>query len=452
MKLPEEYCRRMQDLLGAEYQDFLNSYRNPGFQGIRVNTLKIRVEDFVKISPFPLTPIPWTENGFYLDGAERPAKHPYYHAGLYYIQEPSAMAPVRVLDVHPGERVLDLCAAPGGKSTQIAADLQGAGLLVSNDLSESRTKALIKNIELFGAENVIVLNESPERIAARLPGFFHKILIDAPCSGEGMFRKDPDAVRQWKIHSSSKCVAIQQGILRAAEKMLAPGGSMVYSTCTFNLEENEKNIDFFLKNYPDFELGDIPRQEGWDEGRTDWVGGNGKLKKAVRLWPHKLRGEGHFVALLRRKGYLDLSVHDDYAPEPNANLKVFTDFVRENLTVEFGSNIASFGDRLYLKPPGSPDLKGLKVLRPGLYLGTIKKNRFEPSRGLALALKKESFQRILDLSSGSREILNYLKGETLNVTGDKGWTGVCVDGFSVGWGKQLGGILKNHYPKGWRII
>jgi NOL1/NOP2/sun family putative RNA methylase len=454
MKLPEAYCRRMQELLGDEYPAFMASYHKTRWQGLRVNTLKITVDEFIKIAPFPLTPIPWVSNGFYIDEKERPAKHPYYHAGLYYIQEPSAMAPVQVLDVKPGERVLDLCAAPGGKSTQIAAGLQGEGMLVSNDLSESRAKALVKNIELFGARNVIVTNESPDRLAARFPGYFHKILIDAPCSGEGMFRKDPDAVRQWRVYSSAKCVLMQGDILESAEKMLVPGGSMVYSTCTFNPEENEKTIDLFLKNHPDFVLDDIPLKEGWAEGRSEWAGGNQELKKTIRLWPHKLKGEGHFLALLKRKGMLDLSLlHSETPASLQKDLPEFIDFVQDNLTIRFNDgNFVLYGDRLFLQPAGAPDLKGLKVMRPGLFLGTMKKKRFEPSSSLALALKKESFIRTRDFAPDSREIFNYLKGETINITGEKGWTGICVNGFPVGWGKQLDGILKNHYPKGWRIL
>lgn len=457
MKLPEEFCQRMQELLGGEYPDFLASYQQKRFQGLRVNTLKISVEDFRKISPFPLTPIPWIHNGFYIDEQERPAKHPYYHAGLYYIQEPSAMAPVRVLDVRPGDRVLDLCAAPGGKSTQIAADLQGSGLLVSNDLSESRTKALTKNIELFGAAHAIVLNESPERLVSRFTGFFSKVLIDAPCSGEGMFRKDPDAVRQWGIHSSGKCVFLQQDILACAGEMVAPGGSLVYSTCTFNPEENEKNIETFLKNHPDFALGHISPGEGWEKGRGDWAGGNKELDRTVRLWPHKLPGEGHFVALVHKKGstgpaWTDTAAFSEKSNLTDRDLADFHSFVRENLTAELPGRVESYGDRLYLQPSWVPDLRGIKVVRPGLYLGALKKNRFEPSHGLALALRKQSFRRILDFPVNSREIANYLKGETISINGEKGWTGVCVDSYPVGWGKQLEGVLKNHYPKGWRVV
>lgn len=455
MKLPEEFCVKMHKLLGAEYQEFLASYEDARFQGLRVNTLKISVEEFKKISPFSLTTIPWSKSGFYINEEERPAKHPYYHAGLYYIQEPSAMAPVQVLDVQSGDRVLDLCAAPGGKSTQIAAELKGSGFLISNDLSLSRTKALTKNIELFGATNVIVLNERPDKLALEFPEFFSKILIDAPCSGEGMFRKDPDAPRNWGIYSTDKCVLMQQDILNSAGEMLAPGGMMVYSTCTFNPEENEKMIDYFLKSYTDFELVDISLMDGWEKGRTDWAGGNHELSKTVRLWPYKLRGEGHFVALLRKKGVSQPTVINIPLFNEENEKKELTDlihFINDNLTIELKGRIEAYGDRLYLQPSLVHQLRGIKVVRPGLYLGTLKKKRFEPSHGLALALKKESFKRTVNLDLKVGKITNYLKGETLNVTGERGWTGVLVNGFPVGWGKQLEGILKNYYPKGWRMV
>lgn len=452
MKLPEEFCHRMNELLGGEYEDFLASYDQGRFQGLRVNTLKISVEEFIKISPFPLAPIPWSKSGFYINAEERPAKHPYYHAGLYYIQEPSAMAPVRVLDIQPGDRVLDLCAAPGGKSTQIAGELQGTGLLVSNDLSASRTKVLTKNMELFSVANAIILNETPEKLSAKFPDFFTKILIDAPCSGEGMFRKDPDAARSWGIYSSAKCTVMQEEILAVAGKMLSPGGFMVYSTCTFNPEENEKMMDLFLRDHPDFTLEEITLFPGWERGRTDWAGNNPELSKTARLWPHKLKGEGHFAALLKRKGVPAQTISHESTSSGEKDLTDFTKFIKENLTIEFKGNIESYGDRLYLQSPGAPDLKGIRVERPGLYLGSLKKNRFEPSHGLALALKKESFKRTLDLPVDSSETISYLKGETLNVNGERGWTGVMVNGFPVGWGKQLEGVLKNHYPKGWRVI
>lgn len=452
MKLPEEFQKRMHYLLGTEYQEFLESYDKPRFHGLRVNTMKIGVEDFLKISPFRLTPVPWTDNGFYFEAKDRPAKHPYYAAGLYYLQEPSAMFPARILGIKPGDRVLDLCAAPGGKSTQAAAELKGQGILVSNDLSGERTKALTKNLDLFGVSNAVITNELPEKLAAKFFGWFNKILVDAPCSGEGMFRKDSDAVHQWGIYSSTKCSMLQGEILACAEQMLSPGGKMVYSTCTFAPEENEQVLERLLAKCPALNLVDIKKDHGFCSGRPEWAGGDQKLARTVRLWPHRIQGEGHFIALLEKSGegpvlqqveknYFDDSILEDYFR-----------FVQENLRIMPSGQYQLYGEHLYLQSSGFMDFRNINVVRPGLYLGMLKKNRFQPAHSLALALKKDDFQRVVDFPAGAREILQYLKGETLYRYGEKGWTAVCVDGFPLGWAKQLEGVLKNHYIKGWRHL
>ncbi|MDO3410886.1 RsmB/NOP family class I SAM-dependent RNA methyltransferase [Saccharibacillus sp. CPCC 101409] len=330
IQLPPLFESRMQRWLGSEYEDFVASYDRPRHAGIRINTLKIGLEEFQRVSPFGLKPIPWCETGFYVGEDDRPGKHPYYHAGLYYIQEPSAMEPAEALRPEPGDRVLDLCAAPGGKSTQIAAKLRGRGVLVTNDISGERTKALAKNIEMNGVRNAVVLNETPERIAAKFPAYFDKILIDAPCSGEGMFRKDPDAVRQWEKHSVEVCTVMQRDILDTVASMLAPGGRIVYSTCTFSPEENEAMIALFLARHPDFVVGEVPHSPLFAPGRPEWTadllesggglspllrepaqGGEPALSRpealaqtarAARIWPHLAEGEGHFVCVLEHTG------------------------------------------------------------------------------------------------------------------------------------------------------
>ncbi|MCQ4087037.1 RsmB/NOP family class I SAM-dependent RNA methyltransferase [Saccharibacillus sp. JS10] len=330
IQLPALFESRMQRWLGDEYEAFIDSYERPRHVGIRVNTLKVALEDFKAASPFELKSIPWCETGFYIDEQNRPGKHPYYHTGLYYIQEPSAMEPAEALNPQPGDRVLDLCAAPGGKSTQIAAKLQGQGVLVTNDISAERTKALAKNIEMSGVRNAVVLNETPERIAEKFPAYFDKILIDAPCSGEGMFRKDPDAVRQWEKHSVDVCTVMQRDILETVSSMLAPGGRIVYSTCTFSPEENEAMIALFLARHPEFVVGESPHSPLFAPGRPDWVadltqsGGwlspllaqeaqsgepdfarheaLSQTARASRIWPHRAEGEGHFVCILEHTG------------------------------------------------------------------------------------------------------------------------------------------------------
>jgi len=452
MKLPREFCLRMQQLLGPEYPEFISSYHESRYFGLRINTSKIAVKDFLNIAPFSLNPIPWTDNGFYFSEEERPAKHPYYHAGLYYIQEPSAMIPAQVLKVRPGDKVLDLCAAPGGKSTQVGINLKGQGVLVANDISAERTKALTRNLELFGISNAVVTNEPPEKLAQRFGGFFSKILVDAPCSGEGMFRKDPDASRQWGVHTSAKCTVMQRDILFHAAKMLSPGGQIVYSTCTFAPEENEKMVQEFLAAHREFFLKDISKNSGLDSGRPEWANDDEEMKKTLRLWPHKQKGEGHFVALLEKRSTFDAAKGVPNFWPSHGGLESFFLFADKNLNIRLEGDFEFFGDHLYLRPPGVPDLGGIKVLRPGLYLGMVKKNRFEPAHSLALAFPREMFRQILDLPAKSRDVIAYLKGETLNRIGPEGWTVVCVDGFPLGWGKQLGGILKNHYPKGWRRL
>jgi NOL1/NOP2/sun family putative RNA methylase len=310
--LPRNFTEKMEKLLGDEFDDFMSSYDAPRVYGLRINRLKLGVEQWMQLSSMSgdVRRIPWTEDGLYYKEGERPGKHPHYHAGLYYIQEPSAMAPVELLDVKPGHRVLDLCAAPGGKSTQIAGKLQGSGVLVTNDNARERTKALAKNIELAGVRNAVVLNEEPEAIAAAFPAWFDRILVDAPCSGEGMFRKDDSMIAEWEKHGVERCSVMQRDILRHAAAMLAPGGRIVYSTCTFSPEENEQQIALFLAEHDDFYVEAVPLQYGWSAGRADLAAETAQLdderlqtiQGTVRLWPHRIEGEGHYAAVLRRSG------------------------------------------------------------------------------------------------------------------------------------------------------
>lgn len=461
MRLPAEFLNKMENLLGSEYRMFLNSYDEQRYYGLRVNTLKISVEDFLRISPFRLEPIPWTKDGFYYLEGDNPGKHPYYYAGLYYIQEPSAMLPGVVVDAKPGERILDLCAAPGGKSLQIASGLQGQGLLVSNDINSERVKALIKNIELCGVKNALVTNESPDRLAQNLSEYFDKVLVDAPCSGEGMFRKDPLAIRSWENYKCEKCAGMQWEILQNADKLLKPGGVLVYSTCTFSPEENEKMITEFIKQHNNYEIEEIPKMGGMESGRPEWSDGNSEILKTVRLWPHKIKGEGHFVAKLRKRdGSINKALHREQKVarigrqieniESNKILDLFRSFIKENLSVNIDGYFNVKGINLYCLPVEYPDLGGIKVAKFGWYLGEALGMKFEPSHSMVVSLKKHEIKNTTDLMSDSSEVLKYLKGETLMLGGEKGYTAVCVDGYTLGWAKQTGDMLKNLYPKGWR--
>lgn len=454
MELPKEFKEKMEKLLGEEYDKFISTYDDNHLKGIRINTLKILVQDYLNISPFELKPIPWIKEGFYYidkDEQDRPGKHPHYHCGLYYIQEPSAMIPVQALDIQPGERILDISAAPGGKSTQIGAKLKGEGVLVANDISPKRTKALVKNIEIFGIKNSIVTNEQPMKLAAKFQGYFDKILVDAPCSGEGMFRRDTKATKSWSEFSVEQCCNMQRDILQWIPQLLKPGGTLVYSTCTFSPEENEGTIDWFLKEFPQFQMESIKELEGLDEGKPEWIGASSEISKARRAWPHKINGEGHFVAMLRKNNHPIETALQPFKIN-DKDLDDFYKFADENLKVEFKNRLHRIGNRLYSILDDVPDLTGINVVNLGLYLGELLKNRFEPSQALAMALKKEDVVNYIDISSESIDAIKYLKGETLLLNEEKGWKLVCIDGFPAGWGKQIEGSLKNYYRSEWRML
>ncbi len=450
--LPQGFCERMQALLGAEYEPFAASYANQErIQGLRVNLCKLSAAKLLQKSPFPLEPVPWAPEGFYYPQDARPGKHPYHEAGLYYIQEPSAMSAAVLLDAQPGERVLDLCAAPGGKSTQIAARMQGVGLLVSNEFSPVRARALSQNIERMGIAHTLVTNETPERLAQRMPAYFDRVLVDAPCSGEGMFRKEPEALAQWSLENIRRCAQRQQDILQAAAQLLRPGGRLVYSTCTFAPEENEGTISRFLERFSDFTVEQVQACSLFSPGRPDWVQqGDARTAATFRLMPHRLQGEGHYVAVLRKAGD---GVRANLPQQPAANpkqLEAYRQFAQETLQELPKDRLLLFGEQLYQMPEGMPELDGLRVLRPGLHLGTLKKGRFEPSHAWALALTQQKVRRTHNLAADSAQVQSYLRGETLDCAGEKGWTLVTVDGFALGWGKQSAGQLKNHFPKGLR--
>ncbi|MDI3311679.1 MAG: RsmB/NOP family class I SAM-dependent RNA methyltransferase [Thermoanaerobacterium sp.] len=450
IKIKEDFANKMKGLLNEDYDKFINVYESEPYKALRVNTLKISVDDFLKISPFDLSQVPWCETGFYYVQDDKPGKHYYHDAGLFYIQEPSAMAVVEALNPVPGDIVLDLSAAPGGKSTHIASKLKGEGLLVSNEINSKRVKVLAENIERMGIRNIVILNESPEKLENKFTGLFDKILVDAPCSGEGMFRKDETAINEWSLENVLSCSLRQKKILDSASHMLKPGGIMVYSTCTFSPEENEGVIDYFLKNHSDFELIEIYNHEGFDNGHPEWVNGCSDLKKCVRLWPHLLKGEGHFITKLRKKG----AFNEINKTSKKSNIKktavqqLFYDFSKKYLKVKLDElNLQQIGQNVY-HIPYEMDLSGLRVYKPGFNLGQLKKERFEPSHWLAMSLKKGDVNMIYDLKD--KEIKSYIHGETLNVDIDDGWVLLTVDGYSIGWGKAVKGVIKNFYPKALR--
>ncbi|HCP14415.1 MAG TPA: SAM-dependent methyltransferase [Peptococcaceae bacterium] len=446
--LPESFKQRLIGQLGSEeFEAFAACQTQTPWGGLRFNTLKGSPEDLRRLLPFELEPVPWTTDGFYYPLGERPAKLPFYQAGLYYLQEPSAMSSAAMLDVRPGDRVLDLCAAPGGKSTQLAAALGGTGFLAANDNSPKRVKALVWNLEHWGTTNYIVLQEEPSRMTAAFSQFFDKILVDAPCSGEGMFRKDPKAITGWKAYNGEVCRKMQDEILEAAAPMLRPGGRMIYSTCTFNPLENEETIQAFLGTHTDFRLAALPVYPGWMPGK--------QLPETRQLWPHRVRGEGHFLALLEKsaasqQGPQACTPQWQQTVAAEALLKPFYRFMDENFTAPVEGPFAIYQQHVYKIYGQLPSLDGLKVAKPGWYMGMLKGERFEPSQALAMGIRAEQAKRRLDLLPDDPLVSRYLKGETLMVQGEPGWTLVTLSGHPLGFGKQMEDYLKNHYPPGWR--
>jgi len=443
-QLPEIFLAQMQKILpSGEFEAFLETYQDPTVRGLRFNRLKpsnIYTE---------LLPVPWCADGRYYPGEERPAKSIYFHAGLFYIQEPSAMCPVEVLKPEPGHRVLDLCAAPGGKSAQIAGHLQGRGLLVSNDASPTRSRALVKNLERMGVTNAVVTTEMPNKLANRFPQFFDRILVDAPCSGEGMFRRDADAIKAYTANKPVACVQMQTEILAQAAKMLKPGGRLVYSTCTFNIQENEAAIEDFLKQQADFKVISI------DHKKLGISHGLGDLPEVGRIFPHRATGEGHFVALLEKIGESEaIQGFENLCPKEQLH-KEFAEFCKEYITIPNFPNgfIVPHGANLYLQPE-KIDLNGLRVARSGWFLGEVAKKRFVPSQALAMGLRKQDVAYSVELSE--ENAMRYLKGESLDA-GDlqfpnsKPWVMLCYHGYPLGWAKLVQGRLKNNLPVGWAI-
>lgn len=459
MNLPIEFEKKMKAFLGNEWDDFLYSYDNNRFQALRFNTLKVqsqeermRILKTLKISSDKK--VSWADEAYYFDENVRPGKHPYHEMGLYYIQEPSAMSAAALLAPKPGMRVLDLCAAPGGKSTQLAIYLGDSGLLVSNEINTQRSRILSQNIERMGIKNAIVTNEDSFVLASHFPGFFNAIQVDAPCSGEGMFRKLPEAIEQWSMENVAICAARQKEILDNAAVMLKPGGTIVYSTCTFSREENEDVIECFLERHPDF-----------------------TLEEMERFWPHKVDGEGHFVAKLVRRGCVDTDLKADRKTKKNKNsknrknetkpaltkenMKLLSEFLDETISEDMAawiknSRLVMFGEQLYRLPDMEVDIKGLKVQRAGLHIGEFKKQRFEPSHSLALALKISEAKNVVKLTCDNPQTIGFFNGQSVMLSDEqaaeckKGWALVCVDGYPAGWGKVNGAQVKNHYPKGLR--
>ena len=513
VELPESFEKRMQEMLGDEYESYIESYDNPRQYGLRINPMKITEEELAEGSGFSLDPIPWTKTGYFYKEEDQPARHPYYSAGLYYLQEPSAMTPAARFPVEPGERVLDLCAAPGGKATALGAALQGKGVLVANDISNSRAKALLKNLEVFGISNAFVTNEVPQNLAERFEGFFDKVLIDAPCSGEGMFRKDPAVIKTWEEERPEYFAKLQKDILKNGVRMLRPGGKLLYSTCTFAPEEDEGQVAAFLQRHPEFALADVLGNVDYTFGSAGEENRTGGLpldvSKVRRIWPCQ-GGEGHFMARLIKAGTpRTLPPEGEYTPEeqlwlaaaaeagkkskgkaakpvkaadarstrradsracrdavqgtsrrtrdagageatPAQSLAAWQEFARQYFPALAQRPAVVHGGGVLL-PVAFPQT-GLHVLRAGVFVGSVQKGRFVPEHHLFTAFGNLC-TNCEQLTLADCRCTEYLSGREVEArTAADGWCCVTVDGWPLGGGKVSGGRVKNHYPKALRLL
>jgi NOL1/NOP2/sun family putative RNA methylase len=460
---PQEYIQSINDLLKSDAPAFWEAMEaGSPIYGLRVNPLKANPDDLQQVLPEAIKPLPWSAQGIAIKESQGLGKHPYHTAGLYYLQEPSAMVPVAVLDPQPGEQILDLCAAPGGKTTQIQSRMKNRGVLIANDPNPKRVQSLSRNLERWGARNAAVICEAPNRINEHLRDYFDRILVDAPCSGEGTFRSDPGAIKKWSPNFIKRCCQIQDEILWYAGKMVKPGGVLVYSTCTFNQDENEGTISRFLEKDPDFSIEPIESISGYSPGiqleSTPAIDFSG----AVRIWPHKTEGEGHFIVRLRKSDSTPYSPKQDFfekSPIQPDHLRIYRKFYRNTLNstpltelIQPESNrLAIFGNRLYWIPNNMPSLRGLTVRHWGWWLGTIQVDKFIPSPALACALTPEDAQIVLEFAIEEPGLLTYLRGSPLsrdNLEGlPEGWILITCNGYSLGWGMLHQGRLKSYLPR-----
>ncbi len=453
---PPDFLAKMAGLLGEEFEQFAQSYGEATAVGLRVNTLKLSAADFSTLSPFALKAVgPHEPDGFLVTDDSKPGSHPYHAAGLYYLQEPSAMVVGGLVDAQPGELVLDLAAAPGGKATHLAAQLQGRGLLVANDVHTGRARLLAENMTRWGAATSLITSADPEHLAAQFGPIFDRVLVDAPCSGEGMFRKQGPF--EWSEGMVLACSRRQTAVLHTAAQLVKPGGRLVYATCTFSPEEDEAVIAHFLRQFPQFELIDPPRFAGFGAGRPSWVDeslADDALEKCVRLWPHHFPGEGHFIAVRQQIEAVKPQRFCKplrFAPPGKKELAVWQAFADEVLQVDFDEErLLLVNGRLYLLPELALETGKLHLIRYGLLLGEFGKGHFRPDHALALALKPNDAALTANFAADSDEIAAYWQGLDFASAGPDGWLLVAVDGFGLGWGKRVNGRIKNHYPRGLR--
>ena len=492
MEIPQPVRDHLKAMLGSDYHQYLDSFAHSYGQTLRINRLKVKPADIIR--RFLLEKrVPWCEEGFYYEGEERLSTSPYYHAGAYYLQEPSAMAPAAFLPLEPGSRILDLCAAPGGKTTALAGRLGDSGILVANDISASRCRALQKNVELAGISRCVITCESPEKLCRRFRNWFDGVLVDAPCSGEGMFRKEPAMMKAWSSKAVEEYSRLQKEITAMAVEMVRPGGYLLYSTCTFSTEEDEGTVSWLLSRFPCLRLCELPLYPGIEKGRDEEeVTSSGPLEYCRRFWPHELDGEGQFAALFQKEeegqaaglpvwtGTLQAPAYPSGKTTQKKrragrksrkeeegrevfSLETLEAFLKEisscrqeeGIWTSWKNRILVREERVFLLPDGCPDLSGLRVVRSGLYLGDCKRGRFEPSQALAMALRPVEYPRKICLLEEDPRLDRYLRGETIDCQAgediaDSGYVLVCFGQLPLGWGKTDRGRIKNKYLPGWR--
>lgn len=447
--LPDGFSERMKKLLGDDFSHYVKALDESTIRALRVNTDKISVEKFLEICDFEVEPVPYVENGFYFS-CDKIGNHPFHHAGMIYVQEPAAMMPAESIDIRPDWKILDMCAAPGGKSSQLKNKLGENGILVSNEIIPSRCKILTGNIERLGLKNTVTTCMDTARLAKCFPDTFDLIMVDAPCSGEGMFRKEENAISEWSEENVRKCAVRQREILENATKCLKSGGYIIYATCTFSLEENEKIIDAFLAEHPEFEL--LPVKEVVRQATSDGIFFDGckceNISDTRRFYPHKNKGEGQFAALL----------HNTLSPSPTKKKDtpsrektdpVVTAFLSETLTDFDKDKLLMYNGNPVYFTRDFPISKGT-AFSCGVTVGEIRKNYIQPHHQFFMAMGN-CFKRKIDLPFDSEQVRKYLKGEEFETDCENGWAVVTVCGCTLGGAKVVNGRAKNHYPKGLRI-
>lgn len=449
MKLPEKFLQNMKELLKEDYDKYITSLETKKYNGLRVNNLKNSTKDFLDLIDLDLEKVPWTENGFYIDDKEYFTKNPYYNAGLYYIQEPSAMSVASLLDINEGDFVLDMCAAPGGKVTEIGSKLNGTGYIVANDISPTRCKALVKNIELMGITNATITSDNHKNLEKHFKNYFDKIILDVPCSGEGMFKSDSKAVLNWNENTNNDYRQIQLDILNSAKNMLKKDGIISYSTCTFSVYENEIVVDEFLSKNNDFILLPIENKKYGFSGGLLPNPNNADVNLSTRILPYLVKGEGHFICHLQKKSNEDSKEIMDNFTNKNFEkmISVYKKFEKEYMNISIEGKFLMHEASLFVTHKNFIGTDKIRTLRSGFYLGDIRNDKFKPSQALASSFNMSSFKNVINLNKDDVNVSKYLKGETIIENCKDGYVLVCVDTFPLGFGIAKSNKVKNKFGK-----